>query len=63
MKICQLLNNINIMLSNKEQNFVDRYSNINLNNLNEHDTWLAQTLVRKGIYDISKDNILIKKIK
>lgn len=64
MKISQLLSSIYITLSNQEHEFVDKHQHVKLNNLNEHDLWIAQNLVRKGIYEISKDNsTLIKKIK
>lgn len=62
MKIAQLLSGIGIVLTNQEQDFVKRHNNIKLYNLSEHDLWIAQNLVRKGIYEISKDNILLKRI-
>lgn len=63
MKIAQLLSGLGIALSNQEHNFVERFNNIKIDSLNEHDKWLAQNLVRKGIYAISKDNqTLIKRI-
>ena len=51
------------MLSNQEQAFLDKHNtNVALMNLTEHELWLAQNLVRKGVYDISKDDqTLIKK--
>jgi subtilase family serine protease len=64
MKIYQLLSGMHVPLSNQEQQFVEKYSNkVSLNSLNEQDKWLAQNLVRKGFYSISKDsNTLIKNI-
>ncbi len=64
MKIAQLLSGISIALTNQELQFVETYKHkVFLHNLNEHDMWIAQNLVRKGIYAISKDNqTLIKQI-
>jgi hypothetical protein len=64
MKIEQLISGISIVLTNQEQQFVESHStHVNINALSEHDQWLAQNLVRKGIYSISKDSrTLIKNI-
>jgi hypothetical protein len=62
MKINQLLSGLSIALSNKEQQFIDTYNNVDVNSLSENDLWVAQNLVRKGVYDISNNNTLIKKI-
>ena len=64
MKIEQLISGIGIVLTNQEQQFVESHSTyVNINALSEHDQWLAQNLVRKGIYSISKDSrTLIKNI-
>jgi len=64
MKIVQLVNGLRIPLSNQEKTFVETHkSTIKLSQLDEHDLWMAQNLVRKGIYSISKDDQnLIKKI-
>lgn len=64
MKIAQLLSGISIALTNQEKQFVETHKDrVSLTNLNEHDFWLAQNLVRKGIYSISKDSqTLIKQI-
>lgn len=63
MKINQLISGLTIPLSNQEQQFVDKHSYIKLNNLSESDLWIVQNLVRKGVYEISKDNnTLIKRI-
>lgn len=57
MKIAQLLNSIPIVLSNQEHDFIESHrSKIKLTGLSEQETWIAQNLVRKGIYSISKDN-------
>jgi|APCry1669188970_1035186.scaffolds.fasta_scaffold313986_2 hypothetical protein len=65
MKIYQLLQNkVQLPVTNEEQNFIQRHKhNIRLTALDERDTLLAQNLVRKGVYSISKDNnTLIKAV-
>jgi hypothetical protein len=62
MKIHQLLSGFDIAVTNAEQQFMERYdNNVKLASLDEHDQWLAQTLVRKGIYKISKDSTTLLK--
>lgn len=63
MKIEQLLSKVYIPLTNEERDFVNLHKNhVVLSSLDEHDNWVAQKLVRKGIYAISKDNnTLLKK--
>jgi hypothetical protein len=64
MKIGQLLSGMHIVLTNEEQSFIHRHKNsVTITSLDEHDQWLAQNLVRKGLYSISKDNrTLIKQL-
>lgn len=64
MKIGQLLSGMHIVLTNEEQSFVRRHKDsVSITSLDEHDLWLAQNLVRKGIYSISKDNrTMVKKL-
>lgn len=63
MKISQLLSGIKIALSNQEQTFVEKYNQIKIDSLSEQEQWLAQNLVRKGVYTISNDNrTLIKRL-
>jgi hypothetical protein len=62
MKIHQLLSGVGIAITNEEQRFVSRHNNnIRLSSLDEHDIWVAQSLVRKGFYSISKDNSTLSK--
>ena len=62
MKIYQLLSGFDIAVTNVEQQFMERYdNNVKLTGLDEHDQWIAQTLVRKGIYTISKDSTTLLK--
>jgi hypothetical protein len=65
MKINQLLSGHHIMVTNEEQKFINRNrSSVKLTALDERDNWLAQNLVRKGLYNISKDNnTLIRAVK
>ena len=63
MKIAHLLSGIDVALSNQEKQFVEKHNHVKISSLSEQDQWLAQNLVRKGIYNISKDNqTLIKRI-
>lgn len=60
MKIVQLLSGIDLGLTNEEYNFSQRCDRVSVDSLQERDRWLAQNLVRKGLYTISKDNTLVK---
>ena len=64
MNIGQLLSGMHIVLTNEEQSFIRRHKDsVSITSLDEHDSWLAQNLVRKGLYSISKDNrTLIKQL-
>jgi hypothetical protein len=64
MKIHQLLSGLGIVVTNEEQQFIDKHSgDVRLTALDDHDQWLAQNLVRKGVYSVSNDNRrLIKSI-
>ncbi len=61
MKIVQLLSGFSIPISNEDQDFIRKYNTVNLEKLNEHELWVAQNLVRRGLYKISNDNITITK--
>jgi hypothetical protein len=64
MKIHQLLSGLSMPITNEEHKFISHHEdNIKLTSLDEHDQWIAQGLVRKGAYEISKDNVtLVKKV-
>lgn len=64
MKIHQLLSGLDIIVTNEEQQFINRYaSSVKLSSLDDHDQWLAQNMVRKGLYTISTDsNTLLKNL-
>jgi hypothetical protein len=56
MKIHQILDGISIIITNEERDFVSRLGeDVYLSSLDQHDQWLAQNLIRKGVYEISND--------
>ena len=56
MKIHQILDGISIIITNEEIDFVSRIGDdVFLSSLDNHDQWLAQNLIRKGVYEISND--------
>jgi hypothetical protein len=63
MKIAHLLD-LTLALSNEEHQFVESNGNkFKISALSEKERVVARNLVRKGVYEISKDNqTLIKKI-
>jgi len=57
MKIVQILSGISTPITNEEREFLKKHSSsVKITSLDERDQWLAQNLVRKGIYSISTDN-------
>jgi len=57
MKIHQILGAPPIILTNEEKEFIQRHADeIPLTGLYERDEVIARILVRKGVYDISKDS-------
>jgi hypothetical protein len=62
MKIHQLLSGVHLPITNEENNFVVKHDNsVKLSSLDGRDQVIAQNLVRKGVYSISKDsNTLIR---
>jgi hypothetical protein len=57
MKIHQLLDSVSIIITNEEYNFINGHSeNVPLSSLDEHGVWVAQNLVRKNVYQLTKDN-------
>lgn len=57
MKIHQLLDTPAIILTNEEQDFISKHNNeIPLRALFDREEVLARNLVRKGVYEISKDS-------
>lgn len=63
MKVVELLSGIGLAITNEERDFLDKHpGNLKISNLDEHNTWIAQNLIRKGVYSISKDNILVNNL-
>lgn len=57
MKIHQLLDAPGIILTNEEKDFIkSHHKEISLHSLYDREQVLARNLVRKGVYEISKDN-------
>jgi len=57
MKIHQLLSGVPVVINNEEQHFIDEHrENVSLSSLDEHGQWIAQNLVRKNVYQLTKDN-------
>jgi hypothetical protein len=57
MKIHQLLDSIPIIITNEENDFIVRHHReIPIYSLYDREEVLARNLVRKGVYQISKDN-------
>jgi hypothetical protein len=62
MKIGQLLSGLAIAITNEEQQFIDtHHDRVKLTSLDEHEQWLAQNMVRKGLYSISNDSTTLIK--
>lgn len=57
MKIVELVSNYLAFVTNEERNFMTAHpTTVKISSLSEHDQWVAQNLVRKGVYSISSDN-------
>lgn len=63
MKIHQLVAGYVVPVTNEENDFIERHGDsVKITALDEHDQWLAQNIVRKGLYKINNDNVtLVKK--
>lgn len=57
MKIHQLLGSVSIIITNEERNFINGHTeHIPLSSLDDHEVWVAQNLVRKNVYQLTKDS-------
>ena len=57
MRIHQLVSTPSIILTNEESKFVNSHpKEISIISLYQRDRYIAQTLVRKGVYEISNDS-------
>jgi hypothetical protein len=64
MKILDVINSIGVAVNNEERNFLNKHGDdIRLTSLDEREIWLAQNLVRKGLYEISNDAGQITRVK
>jgi hypothetical protein len=62
MKIAQLISGMSIAVTNEEQQFINTHNDrVKITSLDEHEQWLAQNMVRKGLYSISNDNVTLLK--
>ena len=60
MRVYELLDSPKLVISNEEHHFAEHHpSHIELSALTERDLVIAQNLVRKGLYSISKDSTTI----
>jgi hypothetical protein len=63
MKIHHIIGGPSILLSNEEREFIKKYdATIALGMLDEHQEYLANNLIRKGVYSISNDKKYITRI-
>jgi hypothetical protein len=64
MRLVQLLSGLGLAITNEEQQFINRHETaVRLTSLDDRGQWIAQNLVRKGVYSISNDNrTLIKNV-
>ncbi len=62
MKIAQLISGLPTIVTNEERRFMNAHPDrLKLTNLNDHELWIAQNLVRKGVYAISNDSNTLTK--
>lgn len=56
MRINQILSGVPLLINNEEKDFVKKHpTSVRLSSLSERDSWLAQNLVRKGLYRLTND--------
>lgn len=61
MKIHQILGATAIILTNEEHSFIEsHHKEIAIRSLYDREEIIARNLVRKGVYDISNDNLILK---
>jgi hypothetical protein len=61
MRLHQILDSVEIILNNREKSFVESHGDIiHLDGLDDADSFLAQGLVRKGVYKTSRCGSKIK---
>ena len=56
MKMQELYTGIGVSLTNEENSFLTLHGyNVPVSSLNDRQEWIAQSLIKKGIYDYSSD--------
>jgi hypothetical protein len=64
MKIADVVNMIGVAVTKEERKFVSHHGdNIKLSHLGDREIWIAQNLVRKGLYEISNSTDHITRVK
>jgi hypothetical protein len=64
MRIHHILGGVSILITNEERQFISKNNDeeITIESLDDHEQWVAQNLVRKGVYTLSKDKKYITRI-
>jgi hypothetical protein len=64
MRIHHVIDGVSILLTNEERQFISKNndSELTIESLDDHDQWVAQNLVRKGVFTLSKDKKYITRI-
>jgi hypothetical protein len=64
MRIHHILGGVSILITNEERQFISKNDDeeITIESLDDHEQWVAQNLVRKGVYTLSKDKKYITRI-
>jgi hypothetical protein len=64
MRIHHIIDGISIIITNEERRFISKNDDktVTIESLDDHDQWVAQNLVRKGVYTLSKDKKHITRI-
>ncbi len=58
----ELYTGLSVVLTNEEEKFLTFHGyDVHMISLNERDEWIAQSLIRKGIYELSSDRKLLIK--
>lgn len=62
MRLHEISDGVPIFISVEEHNFIKKHgSKVFVSSLDEHNSYLANNLVRKGVYSISNDRKVISK--
>ena len=62
MRLHEISDGVPIFITSEEQGFIKKHGDkIFISSLDEHNSYLANNLVRKGVYSISNDKKVISK--